>query len=308
VSLRRWIVLAALGCVAPLLPACAEQSEPRTTATALGDDTVTIGSFDFPESRLLAEVYGQALEAAGFDTMVAAGLGPRELVQPALARGLVELVPEYAGTALDFVSLGQSQGASDVDATHDALVRALEDGPLMALEPAPAQDANAIVVTRATADAFALSSISDLAAVASRLTFGGPPECPSRPFCLLGLEETYGLEFAGFLPLDAGGPLTYQALDQGYIDVALMFTTDPGILREALVVLDDDRTLQPAENVTPIVHRDVVERLGPSFTRAVDAVSARLTTDELRVLNGRLADGDAAADVAAAWLATQELD
>jgi osmoprotectant transport system substrate-binding protein len=297
-----------MGCLALVVPGCGGEPESRGTATALGDDTVTIGSFDFPESRLLAEIYGQALRADGFDVVIRAGLGPRELVQPALSRGLVELVPEYAGTALESVSLGESRGASDVDTTHDALVRALEEGPLVALDPAPAQNANAFVVTRATADAFALSSISDLGPVASRLTLGGPPECPSRPFCLRGLEETYDLTFADFLELDAGGPLTYQALADGYVDVGLLFTTDPGIVGEGLVVLDDDRSLQPAENVTPIVHREVVEHFGPRLSQSVNAVSARLTTEELRALNGRLGDGEAEADVAREWLDAQGLD
>jgi osmoprotectant transport system substrate-binding protein len=306
VALRRGIALATAACIALALAGCGE-AERRGTATALGNDTITIGSFDFPESRLLAEIYGQALRADGFDVVVRDGVGPRELVHPALARGLVELVPEYAGTALEAVSLGESQGAPDVGTTHDALVSALEEGPLVALDPAPAQNANAFVVTRATADAFALSSISDLGPVASRLTLGGPPECPNRPFCLRGLEETYDLDFAEFLALDAGGPLTYQALADGYVDVALLFTTDPGIIGEGLVVLDDDRSLQPAENVTPIVHREAVEHFGPRLTQSVNTVSARLTTDELRALNGRLGDGEAPADVARDWLEAQGL-
>jgi osmoprotectant transport system substrate-binding protein len=307
VALRRETALATVAFVALVMAGCGGESESRGTATALGDDTVTIGSFNFSESRLLAEIYGQALRADGFDVVIRAGVGPRELVHPALARGLVEFVPEYAGTALEAVSLGESLGASDVDATHDALVRALEEGPLVALDPAPAQTANAFVVTRATAEAFALSSISDLGPVASRLILGGPPECPNRPFCLRGLEETYDLDFAEFLKLDTGGPLTHQALADGYVDVAVLFTTDPGIVGEGLVVLDDDRRLQPAENVTPIVHREVVEHFGPRLTQSVDAVSARLTTDELRALNGRLGDGEAEADVARDWLEAQGL-
>lgn len=281
---------------------CASQPSPGGDASALGDDAITVASFDFPESELLAEVYGQALQAAGFEVRFEIGLGPRELVQPALARGLVELVPEYAGTALRFVSLGESPSTDDLAATTSALGHALRDRGLVALAPAPAQDANAVVVTRALADRYALDEISDLAAVASRLTFGGPPGCPDRPFCLAGLEDTYGVRFAAFLPLDVGGPLTHQALSGGHVDVALLFTTDPGIAGDELVVLADDRGLQPAENVTPVVRREVVQRWGDRVVDTVDAVSGRLTTETLRSLNARVAGGEPRARVAGDWL------
>ena len=134
---------------------------------------------------------------------------------------------------------------------------------LVAARPAPAQDANAIVVTAATAARYGLRSIADLARVAPRLVFGGPPECPGRAYCLPGLKRAYGLRFKAFIPLDAGGPLTLQALEAGYIGVALLFTTDPAIPARHLVVLADDRGLQPAENITPLVRRDVIARYGP---------------------------------------------
>ena len=136
---------------------------------------------------------------------------------------------------------------------------------LVAARPAPAQDANAIVVTAATAARYGLRSIADLARVAPRLVFGGPPECPERAYCLPGLKRAYGLRFKAFIPLDAGGPLTLQALEAGNIGVALLFTTDPDIPARHLVVLADDRGLQPAENITPLVRRDVIVRYGPNL-------------------------------------------
>ena len=139
---------------------------------------------------------------------------------------------------------------------------------LVAARPAPAQDANAIVVTAATAARYGLRSIADLARVAPGLVFGGPPECPGRAYCLPGLQRAYGLRFKAFIPLDAGGPLTLQALEAGNIGVALLFTTDPGIPARHLVVLADDRGLQPAENITPLVRRDVIARYGPQPGRA----------------------------------------
>jgi osmoprotectant transport system substrate-binding protein len=232
---------------------CGAGSRASVTPAVPDDDTITVGSFDFDESALLAEVYSQALEARDFRVQRALKLGPREFVAPALAKGLIEFLPEYAGTALQFVSLDADAPAADVDATHRDLVRALDVHDVTALAAAPAQDANAIVVRRATAERYGLQRISDLTKVASQLTFGGPPECPSRPFCLRGLEDVYGLNFKDFIPLDVGGPLTREALDGDVVDVALLFTTDPAIAGSDLVALEDDRGLQPAENVTPLV-------------------------------------------------------
>ena len=118
--------------------------------------------------------------------------------------------------------------------------------------------------------------------------FGGPPECPGRAYCLPGLERVYGLRFKAFTPLDAGGPLTFQALQAGYIGAALLFTTDPAIRARHLVVLADDRGLQPAENITPLVRKDVITRYGPRLLAALNRVSAQLDTGTLRALDARV--------------------
>jgi osmoprotectant transport system substrate-binding protein len=216
-------------------------------------------------------------------------------------------VPEYAGTALGFVSLGSGAAVANEEATHDALVKALAGTAMTALASAPAQNANAIVVTGDTASRYQLRSISDLERVASQLVFGGPPECPTRPLCLVGLGKTYGLAFKEFVPLDVGGPMTRQALEAGQVDVALLFTTDPGIAREGLVVLTDDRHLQPAENITPLINTDVLQHFGSRLVDIVDAVSSRLTTDVLGALNAQVQAGQRPAAVAATWLATEGL-
>jgi osmoprotectant transport system substrate-binding protein len=301
---RPWLLAAA--CLAMLMSGCASEPQASRPATALLDDAITVGSFDFLESELIAEIYALALEDHGFEVVRMAGLGPRELVQPALAAGLLEFVPEYAGTALQFMSLEESKPVPDVDATHNALVQALAGGPLVALAPSPAQDRNAFVVTRETADRYDLHAITDLMEVAPRLTFGGPPECPTRPFCLLGLEEVYGLRFGSFIALDAGGPLTHQALQNGYVDVALLFTTDPRLVGGALVELADDRRLQPAENVTPIVRHEVLDRRGPEFELLVNQVSGQMTTAGLRQLNARVAAGIDVSRVAREWISSHE--
>jgi osmoprotectant transport system substrate-binding protein len=289
------------------LAACGSTASRVTSASALDDDTITVGSFDFAESEVLAEIYSQVLERGGYRVQRAFGLGPRELVAPALSRGLVELVPEYAGTALQFSSLGASRPTADARATHDSLVRALETSHVTALAPAPAQDANTFVVTRRTAARLGLRKLSDLADVARELTFGGPPECPSRPHCLAGLERVYGLKFKEFVRLDAGGPVTHQALKDGYVDIALLFTTDASIPRDGLVELVDDRRLQPAENVIPLLRTEVIDRFGAGPKQVIDAASARLTTAVLSELNAQIASGMSVAAVATGWLKLEGL-
>ena len=202
--------------------------------------------------------------------------------------GLIQLVPEYSGSALDFMNLGRRPATSDTAATYRSLARLAAGRGLVAARSAPAQDANAIVVTAATAARYHLRSIADLARQAPDLVFGGPPECQERADCLLGLERAYGLRFKAFTATDTGGPLTTQALVAGQIGVGLLFTTDPDIQARHLVILADSRALQPAENVTPLVRRDTVRRYGPQLLAALDAVSDRLTTSTLRSLDARV--------------------
>ena len=273
------------------LPACTSSSGSVPSAAGLAGrpgTVITVGSFDFPESVLLAEIYGQALAAASFPVRILPDLGPRELVDSALMSGLVQLVPEYAGSALQFFSLGRLAATSDAEAANRALTGSVAGRGLVPASPAPAQDANAIVVTAATAARYGLRSIADLARLAPGLMFGGPPECPGRAYCLPGLKRVYGLRFKTFIPLDAGGPLTLQALEEGDIGVALLFTTDPDIPARHLVVLADDRGLQPAENITPVVRRDVIARYGPNLLAALNTVSALLDTGTLRALDARV--------------------
>ena len=268
--------------------------------------TVVVGSFDFPESEVLAQVYAQALAAKDIPVRLELNLGPRELVTPALLRGLVHLVPEYQGSALDFLTRA-GDATKDPAATHDSLEEALAGTSAAALRSAAAQDANAFAVTRETADRYGLQAISDLAPVSRKLVIGGSPECPERPLCLRGLQDVYGLRFRDFYPLDAGGPLTVAALAGGQVDVALVFTSDPVVAARGFVILDDDRGLEPAENVTPIVSRSILARHGDRLRGALDAVSAALTTDQLIGMNRAVARGRSAAEVAGSWLTGQGL-
>jgi osmoprotectant transport system substrate-binding protein len=293
--------------LAAALAACT--SSTGTASPATGEPggrpggVITVGSFDFPESVLLAEIYGQALAAAGFPVRILPDLGPREVVDPALMDGLLQVVPEYAGSALEFFTLGRRSATANARAANRALAGSVAGRGLVTARPAPAQDANAVVVTAATAARYRLRSIADLATAAPGLTFGGPPECPGRAYCLPGLKRVYGLHFKAFTPLDAAGPLTLQALTAGYIGAALLFTTDPSIEARHLVVLADDRGLQPAENVTPLVRRDATARYGPRLLTTLNKVSALLDTGTLRALDARVETaGQDARLIAGTWL------
>jgi osmoprotectant transport system substrate-binding protein len=267
------------------------------------DSAVVIGAYDFTESKVLAHIYAGALESNGYDVRVVDSISSREIMEPALEQGLVQFVPEYQGTMLNFLTGGKSTGVHRPRAASQELAEQLEQRGITLLQFAPAQNRNEIVVTGETAARYGLERISDLRRVASRMVFGGPPECPLRPLCLPGLEETYGLHFKSFQPLDVGGPLTVNALTGGEIDVGLLFTTDPALVQRDLVVLEDDRGLQPAENIVPVVRRDVVNAYGGEFVGLVNSITNRLSTTVLQQLNGGVDIGGAdPAAVAEKWL------
>ena len=280
------------------LVGCGRDSASPVTSV-LEDGTITIGSFNFPESDVLAEIYAITLEGRGFRVERQLDVGPRELLIPALQRGLVELVPEYAGSLLNF--LGGS-ASHDSATTHQRLAIELAPRGLAALSAAPAEDRNTFAISVTTAENLGVESLSDLASFAPGMTFGGPAECPERALCLKGLVDVYGLRFKEFIALDAGGPLTTQALNDGTIDVGLLFSSDPTLGAGRLVDLLDDRGMQPAENITPIVSRVTLERFGSGLADALNAVSALLRTSDLREMNAAMAAGRAAAEVARRWL------
>ena len=282
---------------------------PSTTAEdARGDDAITVASFNFPESVLLAEIYAQAIEGAGMRVEREPSLGPRELVMPALLQGLVEFVPEYAGSGLQFLA-GDGSTSPDDEINHQRFAERLGSLDVTALDASPAEDQNGFAVTAETAQRYGLRTLSDLATVSRELVFGGPPECTRRPFCIPGLERSYGITFGQvFSNLDTGGPRTVSALAEGTVDVALLFTSGGAIDLNDFVLLDDDLNLQPAENVTPIIRTGVLDRFGPPLADTVNAVSALLSTGELRTLNAEVARGAAPQQIARAWLASNGLE
>lgn len=287
------------------LTACVGAGVPADQAR--GDDAITVASFNFPESVLLAEIYARAIEGAGYRVEREVALGPRELVMPALLEGLVEFVPEYSGSGLQFLA-GDGSTSPEHELTHERFAARLGALGVTALDASPAEDQNGFAVTPETAQRYGLRTLSDLAAVSAQLVFGGPPECLRRPFCIPGLERVYGIGFRDiFSNLDVGGPRTVSALAEGTVDVALLFTSDGAIDLNDFVLLEDDRRLQPAENVTPVIRQDVLDHFGPSLRETVNAVSALLTTSELRTLNAEVARGAAPEGIAARWLAANGL-
>lgn len=291
-----WLLLAAL------LTAC---SAPGGQAPERPGDAVVVGSFDFAESELLGEIYAQALTEAGLPVRRELRLGPRELVLPALQQGQVDVVPEYLGTAL--AALMPEASAGDTATTRRRLQEALRSEGLRVLEPSSAQNQNGLAVLRSTAERLRLRTISDLAAAEAALTLTGPPECPTRPYCLPGLRSAYGLEFEDFVPYKSESQRT-TALEQGIVDVAVVFTTDGALAGGDVTLLEDDLGLQPVENVVPVVTERAVERHGPSLVTTLDRVSAALDSEALTFLNWRVeVTGNDLVAEARGWLQRHDL-
>jgi len=266
---------------------------------------VVVASFNFPESELLAALYALALLQAGIPARLRRDLGPREVVHRALAGGLVDVVPEYLGAALASLDPAAGVAMSDPVAVRPELIRALARWQVQVLRPAAAQDQDGLVVGRATAARLRLRTVSDLGPVAPGMVLGGAPECPQRPSCLPGLRRVYGLDFARFVPL-ATGRERAAALGQGTADVVVMGTAGGYRADGDLVLLADDRRLQPAGHIVPVVRAAALTRYGARLAGALDAVSARLTTSDLIFLNARItAAGTNVLAEARAWLERQ---
>ncbi|MBK1668430.1 quaternary ammonium transporter [Rhodovibrio sodomensis] len=252
--------------------------------TAKADDTLIVGSTNFPEQLILANMYEDILEARGIvDVETRLNLGSREIVFPALRNAEIEALPEYTGALLAHLTAGETQ-ARTPEAVLAQLRKHLPEG-IVALEPSPAQDKDALVVRPETAEKYNLTTVSDLADVAGKLIVGGPPEMKTREAGLPGLKDVYGIEFAEFRSLDAGGPLTKNALKNGDIDVARMFTTQGAIDENGWVVLKDDKNHIPAQNLIPVIRSDA---LTPEIAAALNELSAALSTEALTKLNAKV--------------------
>jgi osmoprotectant transport system substrate-binding protein len=293
----------ALITLALLVAGCDRGQAPPPPPEDSRRPTIQLASFDFPESEILGELYGQALRQHGFPVELVVQLGAREVVAPALEQGKVDMVPEYLGSALNFLNDRDRVATADPGMTHARLEQAFAPRGVSVLAYAPAVDRNGFVVTGEMARSRGLEKLSDLAPIAGQLVIGGPPECPQRPLCLKGLQDVYKLEFERFEAMPSRD-VTAAELKTGEIDVGMIDTTNPNLVKQGndLVQLQDDRNLQPADNVVPVLRREVLDAYGPALVRLVNAVSAQLTTKELTGLNLQVADGEPPADAAAGWL------
>jgi osmoprotectant transport system substrate-binding protein len=282
---------AALAAFAMVVAACGSTNTPATSK-----GTITIAGFNFPESSILAELYGQALAHDGYTVSYKLNLGNREVVSVAIKAGQVDLYPGYAATDLEFYNKGAGEATGDAVATTAKLNTHLAPLSLVALTPSAAVDQNAFAVTKDTATKYNLTKLSDLAAIGNQLVLGGPPECHTRPFCQPGLQSTYGITFKDFKALDADGPLTRAALKNGSIQVGLVFSSDADLNSLGLVVLQDDKHLENADNVVPILRSAVAT---DEVKTVLNNIDAKLTTADLVTMNQQVSllhqDADAVA-------------
>ena len=262
--------------------------------------SITIAGFNFTEGSVLAELYGQALEHDGYSVQYKLNLGNREVVSKAIEAGSIDLYIGYAATDLEFYNKGAGEATGDGAANVAKLNSHLQSLNLSALNPAAAIDQNAFAMTKANAQKYNATKLSDLAAVGNQLVLGGPPECATRPFCKPGLMQTYGINFKDFKSLDADGPLTRAALANNSIQVGLVFSSDGDLNSLGLTVLQDDKHLESADNVVPVIRTSVATA---EVKKVLNAVSAGVTTNDLIDMNNQAGpqhmDPDA---VAAAYL------
>jgi osmoprotectant transport system substrate-binding protein len=268
---------------------------------------VKVGSTNFYEQGILGELYAQILENSGYTVERKFNLGNREIVQPALESGQIDVDAEYLATLLVFLDKN-AKASTDPKDTAKALQAALSPRKLTVLDAAAATDQNGFVVTKDTASKFNLKKLSDLGPIGGQLVLGGPAECPNRPFCQQGLKGTYGITFKDFKPLDAGGPLTVAALEGKQIDVGLLFTSDPGIVAKGFVLLEDDKHLQLSDNIAPVVRDDLLAKDDGTIKKLLNSISAKLSQDELNAMNKQVSvDKKDPKDVAKEWLKKQGL-
>lgn len=299
--------------VVPLLltaVACGKSGGTSTSNGSGGKGSVTVAAFNFGESQILANMFADVLKQAGYKASVKP-LTNRELVEPALEAGQVQVVPEYVGTLTDWLNRkvnGQNAkpvASSDLKQTLLALRRLAGPRHLVVLDPAQAVDQNAFAVKQDFATKNKLSKLSDLKAYKGKLVLGGPAECPKRAYCKVGLERLYGLKFSGFKALDAGGPLTKTALQKGLVQLGLVFTSDPGVTSLGLQILTDDKHLQTVDNIVPVLNERVASA---DVKAALQKVASALTTDDLSQLNGKVVtEHQDPAAVAKDWLTSKGL-
>jgi osmoprotectant transport system substrate-binding protein len=263
-----------------VVAACSNSDPLRTQVRS--PNSIVIGSGDFPESQIIAEIYAQALQANGFEVGTRMGIGSRETYIPALKDHSIDLVPEYIGNLLLYFA--PQSNATTLDAVELELHQRLPDD-LSVLEPAPASDTDTVSVTGQTANSWNLKTVADLAAHSADVRFGAPSAFANRPAGLPGLKQKYGLDIkpGNFVAIDdGGGAVTVRALVEGRVNAANVFTTSPAIPQNRLVALDDPEHNFLAGNIVPLVNST---KKSDRLKDVLNAVSAKLTTSGVAGLN-----------------------
>jgi osmoprotectant transport system substrate-binding protein len=279
-------------------------SQAASQAADLPD--VSIGSAGFPEAALVAEIYAQALEVAGFTVERNLELGERPAVRSAFDAGEINLSPDYLGGLASFL---EAEVTSDADETHANLLAALEELDQTALEYSPGTDADGFAVRSDTATELNLSTMSDVAAVADQLVWGLATGCPENPLCGPGLNDVYGIDIST-LETESLSPCSVEiaeALNSSAIDVAQVCTTQAEIASFSFVLLEDDLALAPAQNLVPVLTQELADAGGDTLASALNAVSELLTTEALTDLNLLIAEQQSYEDIADGWLSDNGL-
>lgn len=292
----------ALAAATALLAGCSssdDTSDPLAGDKADGD-TVVVGSNNFAESILLADIYGEALKAKGVKVTYKPNIGSRETTYGLLKNGSITVLPEYNGSLLAYLDPKAEQTTAEA---VNAAAKTKLDSTLTLLDSAPAEDKDSVSINAETAKKYSLtaeSTLEDIKDIAPDLVIGGSPEFQTRQQGLLGLKSEYGLEFKSFKALDAGGPLTQAALTKNTVQAADIFTTDPTITKEKFVVLQDPKNLFGFANVTPLVYKSGLSQEGVA---ALNEVSAKLDTKSLLDMDSQVQlENKDPLDVAQAWL------
>ena len=296
---RRILAVAGLTAVTGALGACGLGRDPFASEDSedSGAGPIVVGSQQYYSNEIIAEIYAQVLETAGYTVTREYQIGQREIYLPQIESGDISVIPEYGGNLLQYYA--KDPEATDAGSVREELFTVLPRD-LTILGSAEATDQDSYTVTRATADAYGLASIADLAELGGTVTIAANSELATRPYGPSGLMSVYGVDATIDPVEDTGGPLTVNALTDGTVNVANIPTSSPAITDNDLVVLEDPKNLILPENVTPLVRKS----LPVGATQAIDAVAARLTADELRTLNARSTKEQLeSAVIASDWLA-----
>jgi osmoprotectant transport system substrate-binding protein len=300
-----WLLLAA--CLALPIAACGGGNALKSSGSSSGDKSkpsITVGSANFPENVVLGEIYAGALSAKKFNVTKKLNIGARAAIFSALQRGDLTVLPEYSGSLLGYVSKGKGTGKDAAEQVSK--LKSSLPAKMTLLQPSQAEDKDTVTCNKQTIDKYKLASIEDLKSSGKQIVMGGPPEFAKRDgFGLKGLKSLYGVEFKQFRPLDVAGPLTVSALKANKVNCANLFSTQSAIPANGFVSLDDPKHLAQAEAVVPLIAKSAAT---PEVSKVLDAVSAKLTTDNLKQMVKRVeVDKDDAATVADDFLSQNGL-